>query len=589
MPTKKELDSDAEKADEAKVLMSDTENPTVPEPEVTDLGDDDEYEEYTPSRLRLLMEWLVKHKKKTLPILALLILIAIFIMPVSRYKVLGVVIKRQIQIVVIDEQSNLPVSEAEILVNGQTVVTDADGAARTEKTKVGFTEVIVTKKYYDEQNFKILVPLTGDDITRLSIKPNGRQVPVKAVNKITGKPVVGAVLSVLDTKVKTDENGEATVVLPPDNAEVDGLITADGFNQSRAKIKVNHLAVKENTFELIPAGKIYYLSKSTGKINVMKSNLDGTEPTVAVGATGSEQDGTTLLMVTSDWKYSILKARRDGERAKIYLLNADNDSLIEIDGDDNTDINVLGWAGNTFVYELNRLNKTYYQSKNYALKTYNADTGKITVLAENEASGDQYDYLASSINNVLLGESNILYSTTWNSRYESDRVSKKSSVTSISADGSNKRIVKEFSADKVSSIYGIQTDINTTYYRAYNGKDDINFAVINYQIDDSVVVTDNIFDKQYPRFLISPSTKSTLWAETRDGKQTLIVGDQNGLNGNEILKQGDYSPYAWFSDNYIIVSKESQLFIMPSNGVGSTGSIVKINSYHGTGSSSRGH
>jgi hypothetical protein len=586
MANKKTTDKSLEETESMTVPAEDQNIEEIPSNESTET--DDEYEDYIPGRIQLSVEWLVKNKKKSLPALAVIILAVVFILPTSRYKVLGLAIKRTVNFVVIDDQSNLPVSEAEIVINGQTLVTNAGGEVSADKTKVGFTDIKIKKKYYDDLSTSVLVPLSGDSKLQLAIKPNGRQVPVKAVNKVTGKPIAGAVLSVLDTKVKTDENGEATVVLPPNNTEADGLIAADGFNQSKVKIKVNHLAIKENTFELIPAGKIYYLSKSTGKINVMKSNLDGTEPTVAVGATGSEQDGTTLLMVTSDWKYSILKARRDGERAKIYLLNADNDSLIEIDGDDNADINVLGWVGNTFVYELNRLNKTYYQSKNYALKTYNADTGKITVIAENEASGDQYDYLASSINNVLLGESNILYSTTWNSRYESDRASKKSSVTSVSADGSNKRIVKEFSADKVSSIYGIRTDINTTYYRAYNGKDDINFAVINYQLDDSVVVPDNIFDRQYPRFLISPSTKSTLWAETRDGKQTLIVGDQNGLSGNEILRQGDYSPYAWFSDNYIIVSKESQLFIMPSNGVGSTGSIVKINSYHSIGSSSRG-
>lgn len=83
----------------------------------------------------------------------------------------------------------------------------------------------------------------------------------------------------------------------------------------------------------------------------------------------------------------------------------------------------------------------------------------------------------------------------------------------------------------------------------------------------------------YPTYLVSPSGKSTLWSESRDGKTVVFTGGSGGENGREILVSEDYKPYGWFSDDYILVSKNgSQLYIMAADG--STKQPLKITDYH---------
>jgi hypothetical protein len=53
----------------------------------------------------------------------------------------------------------------------------------------------------------------------------------------------------------------------------------------------------------------------------------------------------------------------------------------------------------------------------------------------------------------------------------------------------------------------------------------------------------------------------------RDGKNALFIGDTNAGNKKQIASLSEYSPYGWYSDSYVLVSKtSSQLYIMsPTN------------------------
>jgi hypothetical protein len=58
-----------------------------------------------------------------------LILCILFAVPYTRYKLLGVVLKEQVHVTVIDSQNDTPVSNALVSVAGKSVKTDANGKA----------------------------------------------------------------------------------------------------------------------------------------------------------------------------------------------------------------------------------------------------------------------------------------------------------------------------------------------------------------------------------------------------------------------------------------------------------------------------
>jgi hypothetical protein len=111
-----------------------------------------------------------------------------------------------------------------------------------------------------------------------------------------------------------------------------------------------------------------------------------------------------------------------------------------------------------------------------------------------------------------------------------------------------------------------------------DGAKDNFYAYSNGQVKDAPNQTaDNFYSSIYPTYLESPSGTQTFWSEARDGKNTLFIGDDNGQNGKQIATLSDYTPYGWYSDNYLLVSKNgSELYVMPKAG----GDAIKVTDYH---------
>ena len=79
----------------------------------------------------------------------------------------------------------------------------------------------------------------------------------------------------------------------------------------------------------------------------------------------------------------------------------------------------------------------------------------------------------------------------------------------------------------------------------------------------------------------SPSGNVTFWSETRDGKNTLFVGDGQGANQKEIAKLSDYQTYGWYTEDYLLVSKDgSELYILGKDGIKKDSEALKIMDYH---------
>src|SRR5206468_320510 len=121
----------------------------------------------------------------------------------------------------------------------------------TIKTKVGTASLTVGKKYYHSTSAQILVPLQQKQSPfQVAVLATGRQVPLVVTDKISGKPVPDVTISAAGTEAKTGKDGKVTIVLPADKAEVGATLSAKGFNDSSATIKVSQQAVPQNSFQL---------------------------------------------------------------------------------------------------------------------------------------------------------------------------------------------------------------------------------------------------------------------------------------------------------------------------------------------------
>lgn len=541
-------------------------------------------------RLDRFITWYTERKKRTIPASVLLLILIFAGIPFTRYSLAGLVLKQDFSVRVVDWTANTPASGVSVSIGSITAQTDGAGVAKLKDVKVGKHTLSLSKKYYLSKQTKILVPiLSQKSVPRIQLWATGRQIKVNVINAISQKPLGNVSIKVADTSAKTDNNGRATVVVQVGSAQQKAELSLDGYINSTVDLVVSNTSLEpSNVFRLTPAGKIYFLSKLSGKIDVVKTNLDGTDRKTVLAGTGKEDDRGTVLLASRDWKYLALLSKRAGGLPALYLIDTSDDSLTTMDAGD-TNFTPAGWVNDDFVYTATRNGIQLWQAGRQVLKSYNAPTKKTTTLDQTTASGNgATDYITELMGSVYAYGDQILYIKNWTTAYtnssSNDFTAKQATFNGIKADGSGKRAIKSFALAAGTSAIDITVDDRVENPGAIDlhfsdGAKDNFYVYTNGQVkDDSSVTSDSFYSADYPTYLQSPSGDNTFWAEDRDGKNTLFVGDSGGQNGKQIASLSDYNTYGWFSDDYLLVSKNSsELYIMSKSG---DQPAVKISDYH---------
>lgn len=515
-----------------------------------------------------------------------LVLLVLMAIPLTRYGIVGTFLKKDVAVTVLDSESSNPVSGAMVsLEGGFTATTDAKGVATIQSVPVGSHTLKIDKKYYLSSSSDYLVPILSAPVdTRPVLKATGRSIEITVTNKITNAGVAGASLTISDSTVTTDEKGVANIILPVKDSSQSGTIKAGGYNDSTFETKVDNKDGQKLNVPITAAGKIFFLSKRTGKINVMKSDLDGMNAEVVAAGTGQESDSQTVLLSTTDWKYLALLASRDSGKTKLYLIDTSSGKLTTID-EGLIDYRLIGWSGRQFAYQAVRSYDAWV-NKRQALKSYNADTGKLVTLDETQGSGlNFFDYSSQGINNQYIVGGKLLYTKSWDAGQYGSLAGRQSSIMSVDVGGGNKKSLKDLDANHYRYFDAKLYKPTEIYFRASATSDAKPNYFYDYE-DGKVSQTTETNDTKfyntiYPTYLISPSGKKTVWYEPRDGKNVIFIGDENSDNAKEV-GVGDFTPYGWYTDDYILFSKGgSQLFILGAKGEISTASQpLRVTDYH---------
>ncbi len=510
-------------------------------------------------------------------------IIAIFAVPYTRYAVLGLAIKHDVTISITDSVTASPVSSASVTLHGVSVKTDAYGKA-VIKAPVGTTELKVTKQYFKSYSVNFMVGYKSGQAKSVALVATGRQVPITVLDAITGKPLSNAKVTILDTTASTDSKGQATIVLPTKNAVEKASISLSGYNTKDFSVQITDKVSAANSFSLVPAGSVYFLSNLSGNIDVIKTNLDGSNRQTVLAGTGKEDANNTSLLASRDWQYLVLKAQRDTPQPSLYLIDTSNDKVTNFDSG-NTDFNLIGWSGHNFVYDATKNTVLNNQAGHESLKSYNADNAQLNLLDQNLADGTSSAYAYQSFNNFNIIGNQITYNTLWNvSENSVDLSGKTDTIRGVQISTATKKDYQTFSAVGVSYIQSAMYKPQNVYYSVYNYG---NSGTTYYSFDGVTAasitsINQATFNKSYPTYIVSPSGNQLFWSELRDGKNHLYVGNQNAGSAKELTGLGDYKPYGWFGDNFLLVSSinSSELSILPVTGTAGTGKILKVSDFY---------
>ncbi|HEX7963390.1 MAG TPA: hypothetical protein VF466_02260 [Candidatus Saccharimonadales bacterium] len=540
-----------------------------------------------------LWSWIKNNKKVSIPAGVVLLLVLLGAVPFTRYVLAGTVLRKDFSVLVVDSETHMPVTSATVQLKGKQALTNNKGVA-TIRAAVGNATVTVTKKYYTTAQKGVLVPIGKQkDPAQLSLNATGRQVPIAVTNKVSGSAVANVTIAAQGSEAKTDAKGQAVLVVPADKTTVDATLKGNGYNDAKVTVKVTEGVDHANTFQITPAGRLYFLSNKSGTIDVVKTNLDGSDRKIVLAGTGTEDKYGTVLLASQDWQYLALLSKRDGgDHAKLFLIDTSDDSLTTMDEGD-AQFSMVGWSGHRFVYIVNRNGYSNWQGGAQVLKAYDAPSGKITALDQTVAGGNsQNAYFEEGLNNTYIFNDEIVYAKNLFASSAFDASNHQATLNSVKPDGSDKHVIKGWTLSLPYSYYYNSVSVFLNI-RAY-GPNEIYVAVskslsdaakdtnlYDYEDGDLKTVPDktpnDLYQGDYFTYLFSPSNNKTFWGEPRDGKNTLFVGDDQGTNPKEVASLSDYQTYGWYTEKYLLVSKNgSELYILPVTG----GTPLKITDYY---------
>jgi Tol biopolymer transport system component len=538
-----------------------------------------------PGKWRRFFGGYWRHKAWTLPLSVLIILIILAAIPPIRYGVASHFVTRQVSVLVMDSQTGTPVSGASVSLAGQQKTTNAKGQASLS-VAVGQRQLAVHKKYYKKASKPLFVKLWGGQSTsKISLAATGRKVPLQVVNKISGAPVANAKIKVGGTSGITGKHGKITIVLPTKTTKLAATIAAKHYNQAKASVTITSASVPGNTIELTPSGRAYYLSNASGKIAVMSANLDGSDSRTVLEGTGREGRHTQLY-VSPNNKYLMLRAERDDSGApKLYEVQPGSGAVHEL-GPSASSFTPVGWAGDHFIYLASRLGVPDWKPKQEVLESYSPVNHSSKQIAASAAEGKQDSYARQkfSVMNIVGGQ--VVFGLSWLESYgyqPSPHHQLQAVIKRANADGSDVQTLRKLAPNKhANALYlSAAQPSPARLYIETTGPSGATYYVYKHgNVTQSNTVTQSDFTRRYPEHYLSPSGEKTFWTATRNGRSALLIGDADASSPKQIALLNGYTAYGWHGNQYLLVSKDNTLYILPTSGLSKDQKPLKVTNYY---------
>jgi hypothetical protein len=509
------------------------------------------------------------------------ILVLIFSIPLTRYSILGIFLKVKYSLNVVDNQTGSPVIGADVLIKGKHYTTNSQGSINAS-VNIGNQNITISKKYYASLTNKILVPFNQKSQKVIKLTATGRMVPIKIVNKINKKPVANILITADGVSAKTDNNGNASIVLSANNTSAKGIISGQGYNNQNVTIYINGGGM----FDIVPSGSIYYLSNSSGTVDVVKSSLDGANRSTVLIGNSSMGIYNTNLYPSSDWAYIALVANRNNQKPCLTIIRTSNDSPSIIDQTNGNYI-VYGWdSNNTLIYSVQNTNVPAGTSGEYSLKSYNPLSNSVSTIDSSASATNNGITVGETFNAVtMLPNNTLIYSKVWTGNINGFS-GLQINIVSVNDNNTGKKTLQQFDQSQysqlVSSHYSGANSFLLWIYQ-YNNNAASYFQYIDGKLNpiaNNNPLTNGVFNysMSYP---VSADGTKVAYSSNVNGHNAIYVANSDGSSPKQLALLGNsYNAYSWVNNDYIIINNNNnEFFIMPATGTTLQPDLIKISDH----------
>ncbi len=315
---------------------------------------------------------LLKNKKFFIPAgIVLVLLILVISLTNFKYSLLGVFVKRDVSVEVVDDKTLQPISGVSVEMAGRKGLTDGEGQVKIDNVKVGKNKVKISKSGYESKTQDTLVRFSTTKLEPIRLVGSGYKLSFIVKDRVSGAPIKDAKIVLGGVESFTNNKGEADArVSPSGSAKLSLSTSKEGFNTVTQDVEVvDNSPLRE--IILTPSGTVLFVSNKSKKYDVYASDLDGKNERVVLKASGKENENTALYPSPTG-EYVALVASRDGRvgeygglEQELYVINVASGELKKIEERPGQ----VNWSGNTLISDTST--PPAYDSKVIA---YNAET-----------------------------------------------------------------------------------------------------------------------------------------------------------------------------------------------------------------------
>ncbi len=477
--------------------------------------------------------------------------------PNYRYAVLNALgVRSSASVVILDLSTQQPLKNVTVTLAGQSTQTDAKGAARLEKLKLGPTELRVEKRAFATETRSETVGWGSNPLADVSLRPAGLQYTFTITDVFSGKPITSAEATMGDASANADSKGEIKLTLEQ-NADLKAKLQIKATGYRTESMNLPSSTKQVVTVALTPAHKVAFISKRSGTYDLYKVDADGKNEKLVLKGTGSEQDNITLAVHPSE-DVAVMVSSRDNKRDSennllstltfVNLNDGTTKSVIQ-----SPQIKAVDWIGTRFVYMQMVTGAGAEDPQRSKLMSFDYVSGDNRQLA----SANYFNDVVSAAGKIYYAPAGAFQNGVNNGMFV------------VFADSSGKQSIFN---QEVWNIF------RTSY-------DKLTLAVqqdwYDYQLGGKPTKLSGQPSNTNTRVYVdSQDGKHSVWVDTRDGKGTLVVYDTASKEEKVLLAQaGLKGPIRWVNNSTmvfrVVSGKESADYAVSIDG-GSAKKVVDV-------------
>lgn len=467
---------------------------------------------------------------RTITILVILVGIAVAaVFPQSRYFVLNTAgVRSSSSVKVIDSGTRLPLKNVTVIVGGEQAKTNSDGVARIKNVKLGKQQLTIKRIAFATVTQPVTIGWGSNPLGDFLLRPTGVRYIVNVKDYISGKGIVGAEATSGDEVAAiADKNGVVTLTFATaDTTTIHVQVAAKDYRSEELTIP-SDATVPANVV-LVPSQKALFVSKQSGRYDLMSMDLDGKDRKVILAGTGFENNNVSMVVSPNGETVALVSTRddmrdEDGYRlSTLTILPREGETPIAVTHAEQ--IQLIDWSDNRLIYVEASAGASAANPQRYRLMSYDYSANRRTTLAT-----------ANQFNGIVSMKGAIYYAVS------STDPGIHAQFYRVKPDGSNRQVVfsQEVWTVLRSSYDTVQLQTPGGWY--------------TYKVDGTPQQAETPPVLVGRGYVHGPNDK-TLTIDNRDGKGAILLSDANG-NGKEMViaaQNGLTYPVRWLNDHTVM-------------------------------------